>query len=259
MATIITMHPTWSSVAHAEIEFYEITEGGPGESNLDSDPEGSGSAEAGVLGATGGCGTLMYSGDESDYVSVGSDGTISVTDADGLNAYFDSNEMYSLCVHVTDGIDTVNSSIILRRAGILPSTDYMSIETGAGSYNPTSAAELIEALNEIAMNNDTISLMVIKGHGSFDGVEVENDVFLTTTSNPNGIFIGNTDVTNVFNQVTDANTKIYLRACLTDKFAQSLSARLDGARVWGAIRFVISVPGTPYGIYCWRSYSQGAP
>jgi len=124
----------------------------------------------------------------------------------------------------------------------------MYIETvGGRTYTPESSFELTSTLNQIRNNGDIIKRMIIKGHGSEDGINIGGgEDYLTTAGN--SIYIGGTDVTNLLKDVTDGRSAISLRGCFSYALAKRVQARLDGAKVYGAIRFVIGIPGTTIGI-----------
>ena len=105
-----------------------------------------------------------------------------------------------------------------------------------------------------------IDLLIIKGHGTEESVDLsENGDYLTVYA---GIHFGNygdpdyyENVTQLMNDITDANSTISLRGCFTRPLAKKLDTALGGApTVSGAVRFVINIPGTSWGIFFWNNF-----
>ena len=122
------------------------------------------------------------------------------------------------------------------------------------TYKPATATALINVLQTIRTNKDTVATLIIKGHGGPDGIQVGDDGdFLTTPNNGNNIYIGDTDdVTTLLKDVTDGETSIYFRGCWTRQLVRKVQVALDGARCYGSVFFVIGIPGTRWTIGPYR-------
>lgn len=193
---------------------------------------------------------LTYSGSGSSYLAVLADGRIQVTNGHGLSDHFaNGGGSITLSVSVTDGINTVASQFVLGKSnGFLDQSQMYILTAGGTEYWPGTTAELITDLQAIQTNNDTISQLIIKGHAGPDGIQVGDDGdYLTAPSNGTNVMVGSTDITTLLKAVTDSNTSIYLRGCFSYPLAKSVQARLDGAKAYGAVRFVIGIPGTTVG------------
>ncbi len=239
--------------------FAERQTGGPDDSYLDTDPEESSSSVViGELEATDSDGdTLTYSGTGPSFINVASDGTVRVTSKSALMDYFDSHATLSVPVFVTDGISTVASYFLLDHSidGEIIPARYMYVRDTAGTiYSPTDAAGLKNALESIRTAGEQVDLLVIKGHGGTGGCQISATEYLTVAGGD--IYFGDFEVTQLMKDVTNASSKIYLRCCFSAWVAKPLAESLDGARVWGARRFTINIPGTPWGLYAWKSYSN---
>lgn len=247
------------NVTNSSPVFAAHQEDGPDDSFLDSDPEQTPSTEEiGKIVATDADGdSLTYAGTAPSFIQIAADGTVSVTDQAAMMSYFDSHDTLNIPITVTDGIATVSSFLLLngtKDTGIIPAR-YMYVRDTAGTiYSPTDAASLKSALESIQAAHEQVDLMVVKGHGGDGACQLSATEWLTAEGG--SIFFGDTEVTTLFKAVTDSNSKIYLRCCFSATVAKPLAETLDGARVWGARRYTINIPGTPFGLYAWKSYAN---
>ena len=210
--------------------------------------------EIGQLIATDGDGDpLTYSSDSSSFVSVQSNGSVRITNPSGFFSAIEAG-IVQLKVYATDGIiatPIMNEIFLGKHNGWLDQTE-IRIRTRAGDIiQPTTASGFIDILYSMRDNGTTITELIIKGHGGQTVQVGDNGEYLGAPDNGQNIFIGDDDVTDLLSDVTDGNTTIYLRGCFTHPLAQKVSARLDGAKVYGAIRAVIGIPGTvhAFGVY----------
>ncbi len=124
---------------------------------------------------------------------------------------------------------------------------YVQPQSGGGSY-PTNAAQLLTQLQAIQANGGRIGVLIIKGHGGPQGIIVGPDrdgVVLVTTPNPNGIWLGTTDITKLLRAITDQNSYISLRGCMNAALANRIARILgNGAVVHGELTPSIGIPGT---------------
>lgn len=136
------------------------------------------------------------------------------------------------------------------------------IEDSDGNiYRPTTPQQLENVLVSIRVTGRTITKIILKGHGSSESISPfangehlitcpGGDVVIITSTDPS---FNNFDITDVFNDVTDANTTIRLRGCFTKDLADDMESALGGMPdVKGAIRFVIGIPFTDIGIGVYR-------
>lgn len=193
---------------------------------------------------------LTFSG-ASSYFSVDPvTGHVTVIDGEGLTAYFSASSAQSITVpvSVTDGIAVVYSEFVLSSAcGWIDQSEIYVKESNGSEFTPTTADELIAVLESIRARGNQVETLIIKGHRSSQGIEVgDNGEYLTTAGD--NIYVGNTRATDLLNDVTGAGTTISLRGCFTYDLAQRVRVCLDGAEVYGAIAFVIGIPGTTWGI-----------
>lgn len=192
----------------------------------------------------------------SKFLSISKYGFVEITDADTLDAQLSANpdDGVTVTFNVKDGQNILVSSFILGGKGkynLLPQA-YMYIKASDDTvYYPTNSQEFIDALKDLKNKGLTASEIIIKGHGGPDGIQLgEGDDFLTTGGKD--IYAGDTEITGLFKDVTDGNTQITLRGCFTYDFAKSLEKNLDGARCYGAVRFVIGIPWTRIGLGIYR-------
>lgn len=196
---------------------------------------------------------LVFSGASSYFAIDSTTGHIVVVDGEGLTAYFSSGDVENLTVPVSvaDGIAVVFSEFVLSSAfGWIDQSEIYVLESNGVEYTPATAAELIGILEGIRDRGNQVSTLIIKGHGYSGGIEVGDGGEVLTApegSLSNSVYIGD-DVTELLKDVTNAETTISLRGCFTYDLAKRVECRLDGAKVYGAIRFVIGIPGTTWGI-----------
>ncbi len=192
---------------------------------------------------------FIFSG-SSSYLNVNPDGTVIVTNGPGLINYLATGATISMQVTVSDqGLSDSSTLTLGWKKDWLTDPSNISVAASDGSnYTPATAADLINLLGTLSASGLTITNMNIKGHGGPDGIQVgPNGEFLTTTDQGN-IYIGGTDVTAPLKAVTDGNTTISLVGCFSYPLAKRVKADLgNGAQVYGAVRFVISIPGTAHG------------
>ena len=198
---------------------------------------------------------LTYSGG-SNFLQVLPDGRVYVTDGPGLSTHFDSEGgAIQFPVSVTDGITVAVSQFVLdKKLSWIDQTEIHMQTSNGHTYKPATATALINVLQTIRTNKDTVATLIIKGHGGPDGIQVGDDGdFLTTPNNGNNIYIGDTDdVTTLLKDVTDGETSIYFRGCWTRQLVRKVQVALDGARCYGSVFFVIGIPGTRWTIGPYR-------
>jgi len=194
---------------------------------------------------------LTYSTDGSiPWISVEADGSIVVSDEAGLWAYFETNETLSITVSVSDGFSNVIDQFILsKKTNWIDQSEIWYADSDGNSYNPVTATQLISGLQTIRNNGDQVTKLIIKGHAftaDGGGIEVGDDGEYLTVAGDD-IYIGDIEVTQLLNDVTNGNSEIVLRGCFSKVTADRVEAKLDGADVFGAVRFVIGIPGTTWG------------
>lgn len=191
---------------------------------------------------------LTFTGSSSPYLEILTDGRIKVTDGPGLTELVATQGgSVQISVFVTDGIASVQSMV---RVALTPwghtvqSEIYLEDSDGT-VWDVTTAEDLKAALEGIQLAGDTVTSLIIKGHGGGGAIFVGDDeVALTIASGT--IYLGDDDITQLLLDVTDASTEIRFRGCHTAPLARSVENALDGAKVFGAVRFIIGIPGT-----CW--------
>lgn len=196
---------------------------------------------------------LVYSStNPSPYLEVTTAGEIVVTDGAGLTAYFVDNDGLQIPVSVTDGIASVASQFVLNKKANWVDQSEIYVQDSQGTeYTPQNAAALITVLQNILNNGDTVTTLIIKGHGWDTGIDVGDSGGMLTVEG-GVVRIGDTDVTQLFQDVTDVGTTISLRGCFSYPLAKRLEQALDGAHAYDAVRFVFGIPGTTWGIGIYR-------
>ncbi|MGQ9574251.1 MAG: Ig-like domain-containing protein [Thermoguttaceae bacterium] len=196
--------------------------------------------------------TIGYSmEDVNGYLSLNAEsGVITVAVPEGLQNALQSGDL-TIPVFASDGVASDSS---FCKLGISPSEwlagpSIIVLRTKGGCiYNPTTAAELIEHLEQMRSRGDRINELLIKGHGWFDGIKVGNaggewDDYLTCEG---GIIrIGDRDVTDLLVAVTDGHSKITLRGCFSYWLAGRVGSLL-GVKAYGQVFFRLSIPGTTW-------------
>jgi hypothetical protein len=127
--------------------------------------------------------------------------------------------------------------------------------TDGTEYWPTNYEDLVNILNQVAAQGKTVSSLIIKGHGSGDGVQVGLGAMLVCVDGqvvivPDGE--NEIDITTVLQNVTNGSSVISLRACFSAEVAACAQSAIgNGVDVRGAVRFVIGIPGTTvgFGVY----------
>lgn len=149
-------------------------------------------------------------------MDVTDDGVVVVTNGAGLTAYFENggDTPVTLSVTASDGIDSVASEFILNKKGS------WEVDAVTGRRDPIVTVPKLHRFTAAV---------------AFDDQRV-----------------GDEDVTDLLRDVTDRGTTITLRGCFSYALAKRVKARLDGAGVWGAVRFMIGIPGTTIGIGVYR-------
>lgn len=192
--------------------------------------------------------TITYSATTpSSYISVASNGVITVTDADALEAAADGGGV-TLGVQATDGTNTVQSQFAMWLGVFGPVQSAIWMEDNGGTiYQPTTAADLIADIQAIQARGRYINTLIIKGHGSGDAISVgTGDDWLTCVNG--SIYLKDQDITALLSSTTDAASNIYLRGCFSHALAKKMEDTRFGANVYGAVRFVIGIPGTCWGL-----------
>ena len=191
----------------------------------------------------------------SDYIDVLIDGTVEVTNSTGLNAFFASGGTgLNIGVRVSDGTTSILSQFVLAKKNSWVDQSEIYLEASNGTvYTPDTATKLLENMNTIKENGEQIKQLIIKGHGGEGIIEVgDGGESLYLNGSGAEIFIGNTTVTQLLKDITDGSTTIRFRGCFTYSLAKDVERILDGAKVVGAVRFVIGIPGTPWGLGVYR-------
>lgn len=153
-------------------------------------------------------------------------------------------------------------ALMLHKTGTKPGSkigsvfkqQYIYVETADGDiYYPKDGDGLIDVLNDIESDGDTVKHLVIKGHGSPEMIEVGSGGDILTTGGGR-VIIGNindpndsTDITDVLNDVTDGDTDIELRGCWTSQLASDVNDALGGdPDVSGSVTPVVGIPWGPF-------------
>jgi RHS repeat-associated protein len=140
--------------------------------------------------------------------------------------------------------------------GFFGNQAYVKITTQAGqTYTPTTAGELVGALNAIKNAGDTISVLIIKAHGNTNVIELPGGGTLQMDNGKIKVeseASGSNNVTKVLQSVTGPNSKISFRGCFTYPLACGVDAALNnGTKVSGSMGFVVGIPFTAqaWGLY----------
>lgn len=100
---------------------------------------------------------------------------------------------------------------------------------------------------------DKIDVLIIKGHGWGNMIKTGQGPVDELTCDFGQIVITGVDMTATLGAVTGPGSVIKLRGCLTRPLADSVEPCLaNGTEVYGAVRFVIGMPGTAWGIGIYR-------
>jgi len=149
-----------------------------------------------------------------------------------------------------------------KKIGSIVSQDYIYIETADGDiYYPSNGQDFVDTIDKIDNDGDTITEIVIKGHGGPELIQIGDEGDILIVSNGH-VIIGNMndpniqhDITEDLNDVTDANTDIDLKGCSTSELASDLNDALGGAPdVSGAPIPIIGIPWTSWTIGPWYTY-----
>ena len=161
-------------------------------------------------------------------------------------------------------------ALMLHKTGTKPGNkigsvfkqQYIYVETADGDiYYPKDGDGLVDVLNDIESDGDTVKHLVIKGHGSPEMIEVGSGGDILTTGGSR-VIIGNindpndsTDITDVLNNVTDGGTDIELRGCWTSQLASDVNDALGGdPDVSGSITPVVGIPWGPFTVGPYYTY-----
>lgn len=153
-------------------------------------------------------------------------------------------------------------ALMLHKTGTKPGSkigsvfkqQYIYVETADGDiYYPKDGDGLVDVLNDIESDGDTIKHLVLKGHGSPEMIEVGSGGDILTTGGGR-VIIGNindpndtTDITDVLDNVTDGDTDIELRGCWTSQLASDVNDALGGdPDVSGSVTPVVGIPWGPF-------------
>lgn len=152
-----------------------------------------------------------------------------------------------------------SDQFLLGGPGWIPQDAIYIVDSAGTVYKPKDHNGLVDVIEGIKHNGNTITTCIIKGHGSSDPplICVGPDAILTCpgeriviTPISGGAGI---DITDRLKDVCDANTVIRLRGCFTKPLADAVETALDcGCDVKGAIRFVIGIPWTRWRIGVFR-------
>lgn len=207
---------------------------------------------------------ITYSIAPNSFFSVDSNtGVVTLTDADALwNAYDAAGgDDLEIDVYATDALGLCGAPGRIRVIGTLAGPPYTYIHTDAGAtYFPRTAAEIRAAFDDIEAHNEKITEMIIKGHGWSGGISVDDsggtfefdDGGDGVGGDPDSITLGGFNVTTQLQSITNGSTVISLRGCKTAQAAANMQALIGtGLDVRGAVRYVLSIPGTfiGFGVY----------
>lgn len=192
-----------------------------------------------------------YELDDNPIVTVdATTGIVRLTDAEVFEDMLDNNVMLQIEARATDGVDQDTSPFVMKL--FCDSNWFIYLKTQSGSeFLPSNAAELNTYLDAMERGGEKIDTLIIKGHGSSDGIRCGGDGDWLTCEGGN-VYIGSDDQTDTLKAVTDKGSQIKLRGCFTRRLADRVQDALDepgdeDPEVWGAVRFVIGIPGTPWG------------
>jgi hypothetical protein len=128
------------------------------------------------------------------------------------------------------------------------------VDSNGTTHYPTDGNGLIDVLEDIRDDEETVVTLIIKGHGSEELIEVGNGGDILTVVDHEHIVIGNTDpnepvhdITDLLDDVTDSGTTINLRGCSTAPLAASVDTLIGGdPTTTGTLLPVVNVPWTPF-------------
>jgi RHS repeat-associated protein len=163
----------------------------------------------------------------------------------------------------TDGIDPSG-----LKFHILPIAKFSRTTSGGQSYSGKTAQQLLDALNQIAVNGDTISNLSHRGHGNGTSIVKNSDEsFMEIPTNDDGSpknwnkvrcdsSAGQTNILQQLKNTTDKNTTIILGGCSTAQLAKNLADLLhNGTSVTGTLTPVWPAPtSNPWYIGPWWTY-----
>lgn len=144
---------------------------------------------------------------------------------------------------------------------------YICYTIGGKTYNEThtTVQQLYDSFWMIDKNNGKIVQLIIKGHGSPDSIADHfKDHFFDVISSDEkntklDMVIGenHVDIRDLLRRITDGNTSISLRGCLTADCAKKVAFSLqNGATVSGNAYYTLGIPTTKWNIsYGWINYS----
>lgn len=136
------------------------------------------------------------------------------------------------------------------------------VDSNGTTHYPTNGGGLVDVLEDIRDDGETVVTLIIKGHGSEDLIEVGNDGDILTVVNNQDIVIGNLDpnqpqhdITELLDDVTDSGTTINFRGCSTAPLAASVDVLIGGdPTTTGTLLPVVNVPWTPFYVGPYYSY-----
>lgn len=191
---------------------------------------------------------------------------ITMTGADGQPAHIDylldGVSGVGVVVDMSPNVDPNDPFVEFNASygpGWIPGQDYIWIKDSAGTVHiPEDADGFIDTIEGILSNGNTIDTLIIKGHGSNDYIGCGPGAGLGCFGGDIQIFWEDparqpVDITDTLDAVCDGDTKIRFRGCFTAPLGDSVEDALgDGTDCKGAVRFVIGIPFTPWGIGVYR-------
>ncbi len=157
------------------------------------------------------------------------------------------------------GGDAFSDQFLLGGPGWIPQDAIYIVDSAGTVHKPTDHNGFVDVIEGIKHNGNTITTCIIKGHGSGDPPLIYlgpdailtcpgGDILITPLSGSPTI-----DITDRLDDVCDGNTVIRFRGCFTKPLADDVETALGGdCDVKGAIRFVIGIPWTRWGVGVYR-------
>ncbi len=201
---------------------------------------------------------VVFGGEGTAGLVVQDDGRVIIANPSAFTEALAAGNDITIAVTATDGIATIHHTIEIAFGKVEfdwfdLSEIYMTDSNGV-SYNPDTGLEFYEILKDLKAAGGTISTLIIGGHGNGDKIELgdgynlnvsEDGMISVQSDDEDGTYTS--DWTNLFNELTDANTTISLRGCNTLPLAKKLKAALGGEpKVYGNRFLVIRIPGTSW-------------
>jgi len=197
---------------------------------------------------------VTYQLDSSSLISINATtGIVTIVNPADFDAMLLSGGSFNINVRATDGLCYTDPKEIVGAVRDYIPSRYIDLTTASGRHEyPTSGNELRTILSQMQGAGDHITTLIIKGHGWNTMIKTGDGPVDELTCFGGQIRINDVDVTATMQAVTGPGSQIKLRGCHTRPLADDVEDTLNnGTAVYGALGFVINIPGTRFamGIY----------